>query len=876
MLFSARPRPCQTAALVLFAVGAIAEIVDLIADRPVAEHIYELALCGIALLLPFCSIRRVLAERSTAWLAVTAFTVCVAVSQIGWTLTEHITVPSANTGQSPFDPVYLVGAAVGAIGLVVITFRGLRRDQAARVISDCLVLSFAAYLIWWTVAYRLVAVMVPHGADLLFPIFDVALGAITVTAAIYQPRRRALVWLTVATVCAAGADSVISSRTTNPVAVAVMAMLWLAALCGFAMFIVEPDDARTTYPVTLRRRAATYFVAAVAVALVVVSMAMNGGVDQQTFVFGVTMVLAIICNQFLVFREIKGLADSNREALEALSASEARFRVAFEGAPVGMLVIEDRCIVEVNPAISQLLGIAPERVIGQRSDWIVSHSIVPHVRDDEWKLITPSIEGARREFPWTTPDGDERWLNLTVSRLPGTAASRVIAIIEDITDQRAATSRLADLAVRDPLTGLANRAAFADHLDEALARLDSRGVAVAFLDLDRFKVINDSLGHAVGDRVLAILGDRIDRAVGDQGMVARFAGDEFTIVVGDADRATVAEIMDGVLVTMQQAIELGDGVMAYPTCSIGVSWGAPGDPPNAVLARADAAMYRAKERGRNRVEFYDEVHAVAATAQLRLMGELHHALDHQEFVLLYQPVVDLATGETLGFEALIRWRHPERGLVLPGDFIEAAEESGLIVPMGTWVIEEALEQLAAFDRAMPGNDLTMSVNVAARQVSEDLIGVVEGALTRTGADPHRLWLEITESTLMTDTRLATSVLSDIRRTGVRITVDDFGTGYSSMTYLQRFPVAGIKVDRSFVDGLGRHAHAQAICQAVVSLGHALDLHVVAEGVETRVQREALGAMGCQLAQGYLFGRPETAEAVVQKLCSSRASATEAQ
>jgi EAL domain-containing protein (putative c-di-GMP-specific phosphodiesterase class I) len=286
-------------------------------------------------------------------------------------------------------------------------------------------------------------------------------------------------------------------------------------------------------------------------------------------------------------------------------------------------------------------------------------------------------------------------------------------------------------------------------------------------------------------------------------------------------------------------------------------------------------MYRAKERGRNRVEFYDEIQAVAATAQLRLMGELHHALDHQEFVLLYQPVVDLATGDTLGFEALIRWRHPERGLVLPGDFIEAAEESGLIVPMGSWVIEEALAQLAEFDRALPGNELTMSVNVAARQVSEDLIGVVEDALTRTGGDPSRLWLEITESTLMTDTRLATSVLSDIRRTGVRITVDDFGTGYSSMTYLQRFPVAGIKVDRSFVDGLGRHAHAQAICQAVVSLGHALDLHVVAEGVETLVQRNALCEMGCQLAQGYLFGRPESADAVIQRLSSSRAHAIEA-
>jgi diguanylate cyclase (GGDEF)-like protein/PAS domain S-box-containing protein len=875
-LFSARPRPTQTAVLALFAVGSVAEIAHLIAGDPVTSHVYEFALCGIAVLLPIYAIRRAQTERSAAWWAVSAFALTVAISQIGWTAVGQVMVPSVNTEMTPFDSVYLVGAALGAVGLVVITFRGLRRDQAGRVISDCLVLSLAGYLIWWTVTYRLAGATAPRGSDLVFPVVDVAMAAITLTATIYQPRRRALVWLTIATLCAAGVDSVSTAMATNHTAVAMMAMLWLAALCGFALFIEEPDDARTTYPVTMRRRAATYLIAAVAVAVVVVGMIVHGGVDQPSFGMGVAMVLAIIANQFLVFREIKSLADSNREALEALSASEARFRVAFEGAPVGLLVIEDRCIVEVNPAIGQVLGVSADRLVGQRSDWIVSKSIVPHVRDDEWSLITPSIEGARREFPWKTPDGQEKWLNLTVSRLPGTAGSRVIAIIEDITDQRAANTRLADLAVRDPLTGLANRAAFADHLDEALSRSDSRGVAVAFLDLDRFKVINDSLGHAVGDQILAILGERIDRAVGDHGMVARFAGDEFTIVVGDADRATVAEIMEGVLITMQQPIELDDGMMAYPTCSIGVSWGLPGDPPNAVLARADAAMYRAKERGRNRVEFYDEVQAVAATAQLRLMGELHHALDHQEFVLLYQPIVDLLGGETLGFEALIRWRHPERGLLLPGDFIEAAEESGLIVPMGSWVIEEALRQLASLDRALPGNELTMSVNVAARQVSEDLVGVLEDALALTGADPSRLWLEITESTLMTDTRLATSVLSEIRRTGVRIAVDDFGTGYSSMTYLQRFPVAGIKVDRSFVDGLGRHDHAQAICQAVVSLGHALDLHVVAEGVETLVQREALAAMGCRLAQGYLFGRPEAAESAVQRLCASNATAVEAQ
>jgi diguanylate cyclase (GGDEF)-like protein/PAS domain S-box-containing protein len=856
--------------------GILACVVAAATGSVVAQHVHEAFLFLLVVALPILTAQRARGERSTAWWAVTVYATLLAVSQIGWVATLGIDGPDAYTTSTPFDRFYLVGAAFGIVGLVVIAFRGLRRQQVARVVSDCVVLTLAAVLLWWNFSFRLLDITPPSGSDLLFPLSDVVMLAIVATSTIYQPRRRGLLWLFAATACATVTDTAIATGVPSRVSIAVVGCGWLLSMGCFATFIILVSNPRSGYPVTLKRRAATYFIASSATLMVIVVAVLHGTVDRLTAVIGVLMVVAIIANQFLVFAELKQLADDNRDAMEALTASEARFRVAFEGAPVGMLVIEDRRIVEVNPAITELLGVSPGDLLGNRSDQLVSESIVPHIGAGEWRMVTPSIESARREFPWRTPEGEDRWMNLAVARLPGTAATRVIAIIEDITEQRAATRRLADLAVRDTLTGLANRAAFTEHLERALARDDSRGVSVAFLDLDRFKVINDSLGHGVGDRVLAILAERIAEAVGDEGLVARFAGDEFTIVIDDADPDGVAAIMEGVLQAMQQPIDLDHGVLAYPTCSIGVATARPNDPTSAVLARADAAMYRAKERGRNRVEFYQEVAPSKATAQLRLMGELHRAADNDEFMLLYQPIVDLDHGDVLGLEALIRWRHPERGLVLPGDFIEAAEESGMIVTIGSWVIEEALRELVALDGVVPGTGITMSVNVAARQVNEDLVGVIEGAVSSTGADPSRLWLEITESTLMTDTRLATSVLSSIRDMGVRITVDDFGTGYSSLTYLQRFPVSGLKVDRSFVAGLGRHAHAQAICQAVVSLGHALDLHVVAEGVETRVQREELGRLGCRLAQGYLFGRPEPVATIAELLRSTEASATEAQ
>jgi len=356
--------------------------------------------------------------------------------------------------------------------------------------------------------------------------------------------------------------------------------------------------------------------------------------------------------------------------------------------------------------------------------------------------------------------------------------------------------------------------------------------------------------------MLQQVAERISGAVRGIGTVARFAGDEFTLLMLDRSRLEVSQVIARVQAALSEPLQLAEGVITYPTSSVGVGFASPEIAADDLLARADAAMYRAKERGRNGVEYYDDSLDVSAQSELRLVGEMHRALERQEFRVFYQPVVDVATGRATGFEALVRWQHPERGLLAPAEFIEAAEASGVIVPIGEWVMREALGQLATWRRRWPHIRLSMAVNVAARQVTEGLPQLVQDVLASTRVPADAVWLELTESALMFDIRSAEAVLQQLRELGVHMSVDDFGTGYSSLTYLQRLPVEGIKLDRSFVAGLGRRERDEAICYAVTSLGRALGLRTVGEGVESELQLDRLKDMGCELAQGYLYGSPQ--------------------
>jgi diguanylate cyclase (GGDEF)-like protein len=416
-------------------------------------------------------------------------------------------------------------------------------------------------------------------------------------------------------------------------------------------------------------------------------------------------------------------------------------------------------------------------------------------------------------------------------------------------------------AVHDALTGLPNRTLFADRVDHALAGAERRGgrVAVLFCDLDNFKVVNDSLGHHAGDELLILVADRLRDALRATDTVARFGGDEFGILLEDigADERGAVRVAEQIGAAFREPFRLRGGAHVV-SASIGIALSSEASSsPTELVRDADAAMYRAKLRGRNGYEVFDEAMRARAVERLRVEGELRIALAEDELRVVFQPIVSLEDGLVLGAEALVRWEHPQRGLLAPGEFIGVAEESGLIVPIGEWVLATACREAATWPGERP---LMVSVNLSPRQVNPSLIDSVAHAVTEAGLDPDLLALEITEGVLLEESAAATGTLKALRALGVHLVLDDFGTGYSSLGYLKRLPLDGIKIDRSFIGGLGTDPDDSAIVSAIAGMAGSLGLTIIAEGVETLGQVIELRKLACQRAQGYHFGRPMPAEA----------------
>jgi diguanylate cyclase (GGDEF)-like protein/PAS domain S-box-containing protein len=431
--------------------------------------------------------------------------------------------------------------------------------------------------------------------------------------------------------------------------------------------------------------------------------------------------------------------------------------------------------------------------------------------------------------------------------------------------RQSAESKVRHQALHDPLTGLPNRSLLLDRLDHWAQRAtrDSSTAAVLFVDLDNFKVINDALGHEHGDRLLCAVADRLQRELRPSDTIARVGGDEFVVLCEDIPNEHDALAMvDRLVRALDAPFELG-GQPQHATASIGIALSDGSSEPAALIRDADVAMYRAKERGRARYELFDDEMRKRSITWLETESDLRRALERAELRNVYQPIVSPTSGQIVGFEALVRWHHPERGVVSPADFIPVAEQSGLIVPLGRVVLAQACAEAARWNRERPGRDpLRIAVNFSPRQLSHPhAFETVVEVLDLTGLAPDLLCVEITESALVDDAASTVATLGRLKELGVQLALDDFGTGYSSLTYVRRFPIDTLKIDRSFIDGIVGSTEDEAIVTAVLSMGRALGVDVVAEGVETEEQATRLRSLGCVLAQGYLFSRPVSPEAV---------------
>ena len=574
------------------------------------------------------------------------------------------------------------------------------------------------------------------------------------------------------------------------------------------------------------------------------------------------------------------MAERLRDSRALLSAREQRFRALVQHSSDLVAVLDRGGVVTyVTPSVRQVLGTADRAVVGT--------PLLDRVHPEDRVLVAAVLDAAVSSVGVTDsvacrlrvdgPDGGAAWCSaeLVVNNLcdePSVAGLVVTA--RDVTEQARLHRQLRHQAFHDELTGLANRALFSDRLGHALAGRDAASPAVLYADVDGLKAVNDTLGHAAGDVVLAAVAERLATRLRARDTAARVAGDEFAVLLEDVTAAEALEAARRLLAAVRAPL-LVDGVEVFPHVSIGLAVADPADPVDAeqLLRQADAAMHQAKRHGADDVLVYDAAAEHALLARLELTADLHRAVQHGDLALHYQPTVDLVSGRITGVEALLRWHHPVRGPVSPAEFVPLAEETGLIGQLGLWVLRTACTQVRAWQLAAPDRPLHLNVNLSGRQLEQ--AGVVEDVATvlaETGLDAGSLTLELTESVLLDRSDEVLGRLHALRALGLSLAIDDFGTGYSSLSYLQRLPVDVLKIDKSFVDALteaGDSGTGDALAATIVRLAQTLGLRSVAEGIEQPGQADALRLLGCEVGQGYLFARPLAPAALQALLAADR-------
>ncbi len=564
---------------------------------------------------------------------------------------------------------------------------------------------------------------------------------------------------------------------------------------------------------------------------------------------------------------VRDISDT-KFAAEAIKESEARFRNLVEHSPQAVALHAEGKFLYANPACASLLGAGdPRELAGASLLSFITRETVPALADSLASIIRSGARAPMCECQFK-PLNEGRALNVEVTSVPVTYNGRagVLSILHDVTERKELEKQLAHQAFHDPLTNLANRVLFRDRVEHALQRAatGSSSPAVLFIDLDNFKSVNDGLGHSAGDWLLIEVAERLSGCLRPADTVARLGGDEFAVLLDD-EAATPEEVSEVILRAFRQPFAV-QGTDIIVTMSIGIAAMLPHQGADEVMRNADLALYRAKGEGKACAASFEPAMHVAALRRLELETELRRAIDREpgagEIVLYYQPIARLSTGRMFGFEALVRWQHPERGLMEPLDFISLAEETGLIVPLGRRVLRDACMQTKAWQRQFgplvrgTGMGLMVGVNLSGRQLSQgELVDDVAVTLRKSGLAPSHLVLEMTESMLVHDNRATMERLHALKALGVRLSIDDFGTGYSSLAYLERFPVDSLKMDRSFITSLGSGANKSPLAEAVIGLGRILGLRVVAEGIETKCQWERLRDLGCGLGQGFHISYP---------------------
>ncbi|HEX7038281.1 MAG TPA: EAL domain-containing protein [Pseudomonadales bacterium] len=577
---------------------------------------------------------------------------------------------------------------------------------------------------------------------------------------------------------------------------------------------------------------------------------------------------ALLC----IIKDITAL----RHAQEQLRRSEARFRGAFENAPIGILLLDPQGhIFQANRFATELLRYPDRSLDNVHVSRLVPPDERPDLKEQLERLARGSETTIRTERRMLCADGLEIWTNCHLVLQLSAEGEPLYSIMQiaDITEMKSSQRRMERLAFYDTLTELANRRLFHDRLQQAVEHCRRHGLrsALLYLDLDQFKRVNDTLGHESGDALLREVAARLLACVRKEDTVGRPGGDEFTILLFDVDSANdAAAVAEKILRALERPITVS-GHQLVITTSIGITViPDDGTDPNALTKNADLAMYRAKEKGRNNYQFFSQELNTNAVQRLRTEYELRRALEHSEFELYFQPTVRLSDHAIVGVECLLRWNHPERGIVAPDEFIRVAEDTGAIVEIGNWVIQEA----CAAGRLMAdqhGAPLVIAVNISPRQFRDPhLVEAIRQSLRRAHLDPKLLEVEITETMLMEDVESAAEIVQRLHRLGIRLAIDDFGTGYSSLNYLKKFPIDTVKVDRTFVTDIPQCSDDMEITAAVIAMAHRLRMQVIAEGVETPAQLEFLTEQACDFAQGYLFGRPMPLKSITDLLTAPTA------